>query len=142
MYVLAYAYNESERAVCMFMCVCVCHLIRTELTKYKRKYDAKMKGPSTILYFFLYTIRSLVSSQSLSISHSPPSFSPLPILFLSLQYPTSFLTPPQPHPRSFDTFRASNSACVVDQYAWRQICIRTCIILYKAGRKGGLGFRV
>ena len=44
MCMFAYAYNESERAVCMFMSVCVCHLIRTELTKYKRKYDAKMKG--------------------------------------------------------------------------------------------------
>jgi hypothetical protein len=44
MNMLAYAYNASERAVCLFMSVCVCHLIRTELTKYKKKYDAKMKG--------------------------------------------------------------------------------------------------
>jgi hypothetical protein len=42
-----------------------------------------------------------------------PQFFPLPFLFLSLQYPPSLLTPPHPHPRSFDTFRASNLACVV-----------------------------
>jgi hypothetical protein len=44
MYILAYAYNESERAVCMFMSLCVCHLIRTELTKYKKNMMQKCRG--------------------------------------------------------------------------------------------------
>ena len=73
--------------------------------------------------FFLYTIRSLVSSQSLSISHSPPllpSTTPIP-LSTTPSHPPTLSISPHPHPRSFNTFRASswktgeasNLACVV-----------------------------